>query len=358
MRFTNPFCRRGGVLAAALVLTATATATTGLSDGAGAATAALPTAAGRWTPIPALVRAVDINNRGEVLGYDRDHRPVVWSPAGGGRTTVITTRDAIDLEDLTDDGTVVGYASAVYGPEPYGPFVWRAATGLTLIPQPTGSYLEVRGANDRGAVVGHFSFTVAGDPLRMEGHAYIWTAEAGMRDLEPGHPWSSGAAVNDRGVVTGTYADASDPGTTGFRWSAGRGFETLASLGGDRTEPSAVDSHGVIAGTASTADGTDHVVMWDGLRPTDLGTVGLGTTAVALNNHRTIAGAYLDEASGLRRSFRWTRRRGFEDLGFADRSASQELAGINDRGVIAVNAGEDVLGRVSGQVYLWRPATR
>jgi hypothetical protein len=242
----------------------------GLADpaAAGAAPSPLPTASGRWVPVPGLVIARDINDRGDVLGYDRDFRPVVWSPRGGGRTTVVETPGAASVVDLTDDGTVVGYASPTGGPEPYGPFVWRADRGTTFVPQPANEALEVQAANDRGAVVGHVSVTRA-DIGRIDFHAYIWTATAGLRDIDPHHPFSTALAVNDRGVVTGSYLTGPD---------------------------------------------------------------------------------------GPRRAYRWTERRGFEDLGHPDPSAFQDVAGVNDEGVIAVTVGDDQLGQVVGRVQLWHPA--
>jgi hypothetical protein len=338
------------VLAAAAVL---ATGV-GLVDHADAATSPLPSVSGRWVRIPELVMAVDINNRGEVLGYDRDNRAVVWSPRAGGRTTVIDTAGFAMVEDLTDDGAVVGYAEPT-GPAPYGPFLWTPGQGVSFIPQPPGNPLEARAANDRGAVVG--SLTVPRvDAGRVDFHAYIWTARAGLRDIDADHPFSSAVAVNDRGVVAGQFI-GSEGDQGGFRWSAAHEFEALGTLGGDRTRPSAMDRRDVIAGTATAPDGTDHVVIWEpGAGPTDLGTVGGGTTPVALNDRGTIAGAYLDGATGLRRAYRWTPRHGFEDLAFPDPSTSQDVAGVNNLGVVAVTTGDDVLGRVSGQVHLWHPA--
>jgi uncharacterized membrane protein len=355
MRSTPPRFphRRRGALAAAAVLAAGV----GLADPAmaTAAPSPLPTASGRWVPIPGLVEARDINNRGEVLGYDRDHRAVVWSPRAGGHTTLIETPGFARVEDLTDDGTVVGYSSAVYGPEPYGPFVWRAERGVTFIPQPANHPMEVRAANDRGAAVGSFTFPRV-DINRVDSHAFIWTETTGLRDIDADHPFSTAVAINDRGVVAGSYyADGSEtPGA--FRWSASNGFETLGTLGGDDVLPSAIDRRGVIAGTATAPDGADHVVIWaPGTGPRDLGTVGHGTTRVSRNDRGTIAGAYVTGPAGLRRAYRWTEHNGFEDLGHPDGAAFQDVAGINNQGVVAVTVGAEQLGVVSGQVHLWRP---
>jgi hypothetical protein len=256
--------------------------------------------------------------------------------------------------DLTDDGTVVGYASPTGGdPAPYGPFVWRADRGVTFLPQPPDQPIEARAANDRGAVVGHLAVPRP-DTGSVDFQAYIWTAGRGMEVVDDVHPFSTAVAVNDHGVVAGSFG-AGDGTEGAFRWSATRGLEILASLGGGRPQPSAIDERGVVAGTITTPDGTDRVVTWTGTAPTDIGTIGQGHTTVARNDRDTIAGTYLNGTDGARRAYRWTSRTGFEDLAFPEPGTTQQVAGINDRGVIAVTAGTDVLGQVVGDVHLWLP---
>ena len=66
--------------------------------------------------------------------------------------------------------------------------------------------LSPTGINAWGQVVGD-----------LNGHAYMWSKFEGLKDLGllPGGTFSSAAAINDLGVVTGT---ADGPGTVTSRW--------------------------------------------------------------------------------------------------------------------------------------------
>jgi probable HAF family extracellular repeat protein len=66
--------------------------------------------------------------------------------------------------------------------------------------------------------------------------------------------------VNDAGQVVGGLRTPS--GTHAFSWTLDGGLVDLGTLGGASSNALAVNEHGWIVGTSSTASGVDHAVLW------------------------------------------------------------------------------------------------
>ena len=149
--------------------------------------------------------AQDVNDRGEVVGWShmlsgRQHA-FLWTPDGA-------------MQDL---GTLPGGTGS-------------GATGINALGHVTGwSEVQLRDTN------GDPVYTPWGDPLKII-HAFLWTPEAGMIDLDPAggvvdslltRAESGGEALNDRDEVVGHRSAQGSPATAtavrAFFWSPEQG---------------------------------------------------------------------------------------------------------------------------------------
>jgi len=284
--------------------------------------------------------AIDVNETGEVLGYDTTRDPFnprafVWSRRAGyidipieqlaeqfgvqpGRSVVAK---------INNKGEVAGYL--LYNPsqERYAgsiPFLWSADRGFQQILNPpmpdvlaqaravndggqvagdidlhafrwseqgglqalgalgqSGSQSSARGINNIGSVVG-----MAIAPTQPGAwHAFLWRANSGMRDLGtlPGYANSDATAVSDRGQIVGySY----DPGRRAFIWSDRTGLEELSTQGSEFQDlyPADINNHSVVVGNSN-----GRAVIWtEATGPIDLNTL-IDDTTVALENASAIS---------------------------------------------------------------------
>lgn len=175
-----------------------------------------------------------------------------------------------------------------------------------------GGIVYVNGLNEAGQVAGT-SVNEAG----VE-NAFVWSAGGGMLDLRaaPGRGRSYAWAINNRGVVTGSFNDAARP----FRWSAAGGVEDLGVLPGrpDPTSGRVLNDAGLIAGVTTIDDEFTRVFAWTqagGLA--DIDTLGsVESQAVAVGAGGEVAGNRLASwDDGGERPFLWTQATGMVDLG-------------------------------------------
>jgi probable HAF family extracellular repeat protein len=144
---------------------------------------------------------------------------------------------------------------------------------------------------------------------------------------------TTGTGINDAGVVVGTSSRA-DGTEHAFRWYRGR-MTDLGTLGGPDSAAAAVSGNGDIAGRSALPDGTEHVFFWRHGRMIDTG-VAAGPFDVHLNDRGQIAGEVPGGDTLNFRAYVW--QRGVTtDLGSLG-GASVQVFGINDRGEIVGRA--------------------
>jgi hypothetical protein len=117
-------------------------------------------------------------------------------------------------------------------------------------------------------------------------------------------------AINDAGVITGSYQDVNNV-THGFLRSPEGGFTTFdAFVGGSDTNPIAINLEGAVVGYASDPNGVFHgflrrpdgtVVTWIGPGACDASpsTGCYGTAAFGINVFGTVAGGYEDTSGNF-----------------------------------------------------------
>jgi probable HAF family extracellular repeat protein len=187
--------------------------------------------------------ANDINEMGDIVGGGD-------TGFGEFHAYLLSEETSIDLGTL---GGSESEALAVNGPGQiagHSRIRGQVAKHAFFIPEP-GTMLDLgtlggatsvaHDVNDRGEVVG-LAETGAG-----QAHAFLWTAEGGMRDLTSLGTVSIGLAINNRRDVVGGSGHA-------FLWTERTGMVDLGTLGGRTSCANDVNDSGYIVGVSQTRE--------------------------------------------------------------------------------------------------------
>ena len=319
--------------------------------------------------------AVDINERGQIVGQSdtgklADGGPVgrafLWQDGKMRALPIGYGEAATDASALNDRGQVVGTWSETNHGDFSGPVLWpKGLNGREVLldyesacdGSPTWT---MAGINERGASVGTF----AAEDVETGGSCQYAFFFDGMIGVVIG---TSAVALNDRdqvlgvsdfGKSKGSHAvlrrpggrmmdlGAFDPvglnnraqvvGTRGSRavvWQQGK-VTDLGSLGGKVTTPTAINESGQVVGYSGTGRGQTHAFVWQNGRMTDLGTLSSGknSSAVAINQRGQVIGTS-SSASGWGHGFIWQDGK-MTDLGTLPGGNSSTATAINNRGQI------------------------
>ena len=245
---------------------------------------------------------------------------------------------------LNEAGQVVGTSVNQSGIE--NAYVWRAGSGmLGILPASDGGRSYGWAINNRGVVTGSFGDT--GRPFR-------WSIAGGLEDLgvTPAFPApSSGRVLNDAGLIAGVTT-IDDEVTRVFAWTRSSGVIDIDTLGSVESNPVAVGAGGEVAGNrlASWEDGGDRPFLWT--RASGMVDLGIGRGSTAWVNAMTpglhIAGGIGFE-DGRQRAMSWTPRGGMRELGTLGGRTSV-ARGVNAKGQI-VGFAEDKAGAM--RAFVW-----
>ncbi len=302
--------------------------------------------------------AVDLNEAGQVTGGSflarGSEHAFVWTAGGGMRDIgVLPQASNARAAAINRHGVVTGTSEAVPDFPPRA-FRWSAAGGmedLGAFTPGSGSFSSGTALNDAGVITG--SSTTA----ELNGHAFAWTRAGGLIDIDTLQGLDSiGVAVGAGGHVAGNVIRDDSFLYHAFLWTPGAGMKDLGTAGGTETFVTAMSPGLQIAGIINLPDGTQRALSWTrsgGLR--NLGTLG-GTTsfALAINGKGQIVGL-AENRAGEARAFAWTAQAGMVDLNKRLRNAPPGLVldnaiAINDGGAIVAtsNAGLVLLKPVNG----------
>ncbi len=172
--------------------------------------------------------------------------------------------------------------------------LWDAATRRPheLSPLPGDSTSAAVAINDRGQVVGISGACGTAVGGVSAAHAVLWNPHSPPIDLGNlgGTQWNTPDAINDRGVVVG-FANVSEGASAAtlephaFVWSAESGIRDLGTLPGDQiSEAEAINNRGEIVGLACQSGFVDcHAVLWVDGRISDLNDLAKGISGTLVN---------------------------------------------------------------------------
>jgi probable HAF family extracellular repeat protein len=240
-----------------------------------------------------------INNRGEVAGIAEnstrdpecpsapavngtgpqvlDFEAVIWGPKQSQiRELLPLSGDSVGMALwINNNGQAVGVsgrcANTIVPPIAVGPHavLWEkdgsvhdlGSLGGTVSTTLLGVGNAALSVNNQGHVVGASAL-----PGNTNNHAFLWTRQAGMRDLGtlPGYDNSAAAGINDRGDVVGTSYDV-DFNLRAFLWQNGVMTDLNALV--PASSPmfllfaTAINSRGDIVGFGVTSGGDVHAFL-------------------------------------------------------------------------------------------------
>lgn len=295
--------------------------------------------------------ATGINNSGQIVGYsslagDVGVRAVVWNGSIPTELGALAGPYSAAFA-INDVGRIAGRTTLSTG---NGGATFRATSWLNGSPIALGTLggtsSTANAINSTGQIVGYSD--VAGD---LGFHATVWNGKF-MTDLGTlGGSYSGANDINDAGQVVGySYAPGNgDP--YAMLWD---GISATA-LGGASSGANGINNNGQIVGFSRVASGALHATLWNGLTPTDLGTLGgASSNALGINGSGQVVG-YSDTADGLgRQSTLWNEGVAIDLNRFLDAKALSEGWGlfafgsgriaINDSGVIVGTAYNNLTG--------------
>ena len=211
-------------------------------------------------------------------GFDR---PVIWQN-GVIRDLLPSGYLMGHATDVNENGQVVGWVART-SDNYILPFVWSAATGMTILPTPAGE--DNSGAmaiNDNGVIVGY------------SGAAAVMWVNGTMTVIHTvANQFSTASDVNSAGEIIGYYQPTwTDGPYNAFIWRPGAGVQMLSTLNGTLGLVSGINDNGQIVGTGPLpGDTTSYAFVIENGVARRLSSPALGgTTAAAISETGNVVG--------------------------------------------------------------------
>ncbi|PUB79910.1 MAG: hypothetical protein DBO99_02740 [gamma proteobacterium symbiont of Ctena orbiculata] len=292
----------------------------------------------------AVGRAMDINNRGEIVGYcetgEGDIHAVIWD---GSDVTDLGTLGGDDSYafGINDEGVVVGYSRTAEGKA--HAFIWQDGIMTDIhdpdLPPINESY--ARAINSDGLVAGTVGY---GGVVWNTPSEYVWVIEGSGLDgpsdahdindsnqavgwhhsSDQAYLWEDGSMVilphlgidrsraygiNNPGQVVGSVVDPDTHLQQAAIWEGGGPPVLLGSLGGSYGNANDINDTGTIVGMAKKADDATVPFYYKRSDAEMLELMNLGSgVARAVNNSGVIVG-YGVNAAGDDKPVKWVWRR-------------------------------------------------
>lgn len=248
--------------------------------------------------------ANDVSDAGVVVGWAHDAsgavRPFRWSDAGGMKDlgTLPGDRSGIALR-IRADGTILGTSTSEQGTVHV--VIWGPTGRIVRVPvtPPRETpFVTPTDFNARGDVVG--------DAFGNLIHGWFWSRATGtidLRDSVPSCLENSAAAINDAGVVTGSYCFPAFLTLHAFTWQRGHGFQDLGMVGQDSARGIAtatdINAGGVVSGWMDpVGNSTPRPFLWSAgqgfmFLPTNPGPGGFAYTTSLADDGSAVGGSTL-----------------------------------------------------------------
>ena len=201
------------------------------------------------------------------------------------------------------------------------------------------SFNEIKATNANGnstTALNNSSQALANAGTTTSPEVSIWNRTTGFSNIGMNSSNSTGAAINNSGVVAG--AGNSSGLSEAFVYQPGHGIEWLGSLGSGMSVATGINDSGAVVGFSYNGADEQHAFLWtagSGMQDltTDLTSIG-GATATGINSSNEVVGYYFANGSRTANAFSWTADGGFQSFG-----ASGTLAfAVNDASTIVGQA--------------------
>jgi probable HAF family extracellular repeat protein len=217
------------------------------------------------------------------------------------------------------------------------------ATALSVFAPGQVSFNEIKAKTANGnslTAINNSSQALVNSGTTTSHDISIWNRSTGFNDIGMNSASSTGAAINNSGVVAGAGNSAGL--SEAFVWRPGQGIQWLGSLGSGMSVATGMNDAGAVVGLSYNGANQQHAFLWtqagglQDLTP-NLTSIG-GATATAINSSNEVVGYYYPNGSRLPVGFSWTQAGGLQDLG----PSGTVVEAVNDSGMIvgqAPNAG-------------------
>ncbi len=202
-------------------------------------------------------RPTAINDRGQIVGTsDLDSsssHAFLWQDGA------MTDLGVFSPVATNKAGWIVGTSSDGPPSGPHYAMLWREGELISLGTLPGDFSSHAVAVNARGEIAGSNCRYLGCD----ERHPFVWKAGK-MTALDPEYSfpyWQGVTGINDDGLVIGDRRVNSHT-TRGVVWEVNGIGQNLGTLGGAQSSASAVNGLGTVVGSAETASGERHAVLW------------------------------------------------------------------------------------------------
>ena len=295
--------------------------------------------------------ALGIGADDTVVGYSSavsSIRQAVRWDRGGAITDLEAGGFMSEAAAIGGDGTIAGFITS--GDGSIEAARWDRSGRITKLPDLGGTGSRATAINDTGTAIG---YATTSDQVL---HPALWDRAGRVVDLMRHSDAADGfvqvSGIDNAGTVIG-FAQGSGRAMT---WDPAHGLRALPSLeGGTGGNPTSINDHGTIVGTAMTAT-AQRAARWDGRRVTDLGTL-LGATGSSTASSISDAGTVVGQSgsgAGYAHAVEWDSQGQIADLGGVNSCDTSNALAINNAGTVL---GEVVThGTATHTFVLWRRA--
>ncbi len=265
--------------------------------------------------------AAGINNRSQVIGTVLNSdgpKAFLWTATGGVVDLTAASGERLwYAQAINDAGLVVGQSSAGHAAlfKPQTGEFKDLGTFAGENDQNNPYRSDAWGINNLGQVVGYSELGEKdNDKGEFPRHAFLWTAEEGMRDLGTlaGLPEASSEAsgINDAGQIVG-WSRTSNEETHAFIYANGQ-MSDLGLLNHYYAEAHAINQSGQVVGKSrlflSANEAVDHAVLWTPsatAAPPSLGDITTATNPLAINTILNVSASFTDPDVGDTHTATW-----------------------------------------------------
>ena len=196
---------------------------------------------------------VAINDKGQVLGRDKQDRICIWDEQNGLTALNIPKEADCDPETLNNSGQVAGTFQTTNSQS--HAFIWDANNGLVDLGTLGGKASQVYAMNDSGQVIGFST-----DP-NEKWHYFLWDSDTAMLDLSDPNRFPRPRGINNAGTVVGHIFDGRR--CSASAWDTNRGLVPLHAPHGAHTVADRISNNGKIAGYSITKGNYCNLIIWD-----------------------------------------------------------------------------------------------